>query len=106
MKAGALRIAGSLGLAISLLGGCASSDVAIRIGSDPDGATVYVDGERVGTAGGTFHLRFGSDPMQQICIQLRKAGCKPVEESWELAEVPLPGRDGVREKTFHLEPIQ
>jgi hypothetical protein len=96
----------SLGVSLWLLAACASNDVAIRISSDPEGATVYVDGERVGTAGGTFQLRFGSDSLQQICIQLRKPGCKPVEESWELDEVPLPGRDGMREKTFHLEPIQ
>ncbi len=85
---------------------CASNDVAILIDSDPDGATVYIDGERAGKAGETFTLHYGSDPMQQILIQLRKPSFKPIETSWEIDEVPPPGAGGARQWVFHLEPIQ
>ena len=91
---------------LALAGGCASNDVAIRLLSEPEGATVYVDGERVGTSGDTFHLRYGSDPLQQICIQLRKADYKPVEASWELSEIPPERPDGTRTWTFRMEQIQ
>jgi hypothetical protein len=91
---------------LALAGGCTSNDVAIRLLSEPEGATVYVDGERVGMSGDLFHLRYGSDPLQQICIQLRKADYKPVEASWDLTEIPPEGRDGTRQWIFRLEQIQ
>lgn len=85
---------------------CSSADPTVRILSDPDGATVYIDGERAGTAGNTFALHYGADARRKIYIQLCKRGYQPAEAMWELAELPAPNAQGQREKTFIMEKVR
>jgi hypothetical protein len=86
--------------------GCSSPDPTVRILSDPPDATVYIDGERAGTAGNTFALHYGADPRRKIYIQLCKRGYQPAEAMWELAELPRADAQGQREKTFVMEKVR
>jgi hypothetical protein len=86
--------------------GCSSPDPTIRIDSIPEGAAVYIDGERAGTAGDTFALHYGADPRRKIFVQICKRGHQPAEAMWELAELPAPNAQGLRAKTFTLEKVR
>lgn len=86
--------------------GCSSPDPTVRILSDPADATVYIDGERAGTAGNTFALHYGADPRRKIYIQLCKRGYQPAEAMWELTELPRADAQGQREKTFVMEKVR
>ena len=105
MGAKAVRAAGAL-LVAALAAACSSSDVAIVIKSDPAGATVYIDGERAGTAGDTFALHYGDNPRRKVHVQLCMQGREPAEAMWELIEVPSPNAQDVREKTFKMERVR
>jgi hypothetical protein len=93
-----------------LLAGAASCgappDPTIKIVSIPEGATVYIDGERAGTAGDTFALHYGADPRRKIYVQLCKRGYQPAEAMWELAELPAADARGQREKSFQMEKVR
>jgi len=105
MASNARRLATSL-----LLAGCAAAcgtpDPTIKIDSVPEGATVYIDGERAGTAGDTFALHYGADPRRKIYVQLCKRGYQPAEAMWELAELPAANGQGQRERSFQMEKVR
>jgi hypothetical protein len=99
------RSAASLLLA-GLASGCSTPDPTIKIDSVPEGATVYIDGERAGTAGDTFALHYGADPRRKIYLQICKRGYQPAEAMWELAELPSANPQGLRQKTFQMEKVR
>lgn len=100
------RRAAALLVALAAAAGCSSPDPTIRIDTFPEGATVYIDGERAGTAGDTFALHYGEDPRRKIFIQICKRGHQPAEAMWELAELPAPNAQGLRVKSFTLEKVR
>jgi len=93
-------------LLVALAAACSSPDPTIKIESFPDGATVYIDGERAGTSGDTFALHYGDDPRRKIFIQICHRGYQPAEALWEFAELPAPNAQGQRVKTFNLEKVR
>lgn len=100
-----MRLASAL-LFASFAVGCSTPDPTIKITSNPEGATVYIDGERAGTSGDTFALHYGADPQRKIYVQLCKRGYQPAEAMWELAELPAPNGQGVRERSFQMEKVR
>jgi len=99
------RLAGLL-LAAGLAGACGAADPIVKIDSVPEGATVYIDGERAGEAGDKFALHYGGDQRRKIFIQLCKHGYQPVEVLWELAEVPSTNAHKERQRTFTMEKLR
>jgi len=81
-------LAGALLGAASILCGCSGNVRFADIGSKPPGATIYVNGEKVGqTRYQKVRLAFdGTD--DRVCIQLVKHRYKPVLQYYRLDEVP------------------
>ena len=78
-----------------LAAGCSASRM-VRIETKPEGAAIYVNGERRGITPETVEIRFEPDPGGRAIIQIVKEKYKPILQPWRMTEVP-------NEKTYTLE---
>jgi hypothetical protein len=81
----------------AIAGGCASQMRHVDIDSKPSGATLFVNGEKIGvTRAEKVKLDFAQDPSRRVLVQVVKPRYRPVFPYWTLDEVP-------ENKVFALE---
>lgn len=64
----------------------------VLIQSDPQGATIFVNGEEKGPTNGTVTITFTGDPEERVFIQLVLSGREPVYDTWKKDEIPTEGK--------------
>ena len=82
------RLVPSLAVALAVASG-GRSKTLVEIISKPQGASIYIDGERQGiTPMPKVLLPFRGDPTQRVFIQLVKPGYRPTFTPLKLIEIP------------------